>query len=62
MLDFNKNNEICNEIIKLCTHINIWSDKKLKKTYKKLKCDEIVEKHVALEKKCWKNEVKVKWN
>ena len=25
-------------------------------------CNEIVEKHVALEKKCWKNEAKVKWN
>ena len=72
MLNLNKSNVICNEIIKLCTHISLSSDKKKKKSFvseKKCKgkkisrfeqksvvfsciCNEIVEKHVALEKKC----------
>ena len=40
MLNLNKSNVICNEMIKLCTHISLWSDKKMKKSFvleKKLK-------------------------
>ena len=33
MLNLNKSNVICNEIMKLCVQINLWSDKKLKKRF-----------------------------
>ena len=33
MLNLNKINVICNEIMKLCAQINLWSDKKKKKKF-----------------------------
>ena len=37
MLNLNKSNVIRNEIVKLRTQISLWSDKKMKKAYRKLK-------------------------
>ena len=37
MLNLNKSNVICNETMKLCAQISLWSDKKMKKGIQKVK-------------------------